>query len=120
MEKRGFKTGKKDLRYGFDAGQRIRVVETQDGNHSTNLLATVWKSMRPSCPKRTTLGKYTLRILPPDWDDFVQFHVETLGCTFCNANLAELRVTSEAPELTRQHNRFFNSTIGFLIQSCQA
>jgi len=85
---------------------------------AANLLTIVWESMRPSYPKRTTLGKYTLKILPLDWDEFVRFHVDTLGCTFCNANLAELQTKYQAPEVTSQHERFFNSTIGFLNRRC--
>jgi len=92
--------------------------ESMPDSIPTNLLTDVWESMRPSCPKRTTLGKYTLKILPPDWDEFVRFHVGTLGCTFCNANLAELQTKHQAPEVTSQHERFFNSTIGFLNRRC--
>lgn len=81
---------------------------------ATNLLTTVWESMRPSCPKRSTLGKYILKILPPDWEDFITFHLVTLSCTFCNANLMELQTSGEVPDKASQHMRLFNSTIGFL------
>jgi RNA polymerase sigma factor (sigma-70 family) len=87
---------------------------------ASNLLTSVWETMRPSCPKRTTLGKYTLKILPSDWEDFVRFHVETLGCTFCNANLVDLNVTSESSERSSQQIRFLHSTIGFLQRSSAA
>ncbi len=81
---------------------------------ASDMLTSVWETMRPSCSKRTTLGKYTLRILPCEWEDFVRFHVETLGCTFCNANLVDLSVTSESTAKPSQHLRLFHSTIGFL------
>ncbi len=77
-------------------------------------LTSVWEAMRPSCPKRTTLGKYTLGILPANWEDFVRFHVESLGCTYCLANLGELQLPADAPEAAIQQQRMFNSTIGFL------
>ncbi len=91
--------------------------ESPSDSTATNLLTTVWEAMRPSCPKRTTLGKYTLRILPDDWNDFVKYHVETLGCTFCNANLVELETTSISSDFEIQRDRLFSSTIGFLARS---
>jgi RNA polymerase sigma factor (sigma-70 family) len=81
---------------------------------ASDILTSVWETMRPSCPKRTTLGKYTLGILPSDWEDFVRFHVQTLGCTFCNANLVDLNVTKESTASSLQEFRFLHSTIGFL------
>ena len=76
-----------------------------------HLLTSVWESQRPSCPKRTTLGKSVLGILPPEWEDFVEFHVNTLGCTFCIANLVELSSTGETKSA---NERLFTSTVGFL------
>lgn len=76
-------------------------------------LEQVWLDQRPSCPKRTTLGKYALEILPSDWNDFVHFHVCVLGCGFCQANLVELQeVEGEASPETAEV--LFQSTIGFL------
>lgn len=76
-------------------------------------LREIWEAHRPSCPKRTTLGKYTLGILEPEWDDFVRYHLDTLGCTFCQANLVELR-QDEADEGTSTRQQLFQSTVGFL------
>jgi len=85
-----------------------------EGAETASLLTSVWESLRPSCPKRTTLGKYTLGILPPHWDDFVRFHLETLGCSFCAANLAELQTPDETDEAFASRDRLFQSTVGFL------
>ena len=94
----------------------VSSSESADTLIASDILTSVWETMRPSCPERTTLGKYTLRILPENWDDFVRFHIETLGCTFCSANLADLQTTSESPVTNTQHKRFFDSTIGLLNQ----
>jgi len=80
------------------------------------LLTSVWESERASCPKRTTLGKFTLGILPPNWDDFVSFHVRVLGCCFCVANLDELTLPPAATESAEVEQRLFTSTVGFLKQ----
>ena len=77
-------------------------------------LNQIWEDLRPSCPKRTTLGKFTLEILPPEWTDFVEFHVKQLGCDYCRANLQELSDQIDANESERVNEQLFQSTIGFL------
>ena len=96
-----------------DAGTAT-TEETLASEVSGNLLTSVWEAQRPSCPKRATLGKFTLGILPPEWDDFVQFHVNTLKCSFCNANLAELQTGTEDSGKNATQRRLFESTVGFL------
>ena len=80
-------------------------------NFQETSLREVWEDHRPSCPKRSTLGQYTLGILPVAWNNFITFHVTTLGCIYCNANLTEL---SENEPSTQQADHLFRSTIGFL------
>lgn len=75
-------------------------------------LQAIWRDLRPGCPKRTTLGKYTLEILPEEWDSFVRFHTEALGCEFCGANLTELN--QEVEKHSDRNEQLFQSTIGFL------
>ena len=84
---------------------------------ASDLLTEVWREGRPGCPKRTTLGKYILGTLTEDWDDFVSFHVERLGCEYCGANLDDLSIEINAPadgsnEALR--GRIMESTVGFL------
>ena len=81
-------------------------------------LQAIWLDQRPSCPKRTTLGKFSLEILPQRWRDFVHFHVNVLGCGFCQANLTEI-TQQDLPANQTNINRgineaLFQSTIGFL------
>jgi RNA polymerase sigma factor (sigma-70 family) len=77
-------------------------------------LNQVWENQRPSCPKRTTLGKFSLELLPDDWTDFVHFHVNLLGCSYCRANLEELEDESGTTESRQFSQQLFQSTIGFL------
>ena len=92
----------------------VRAVlgEAHGSELSGDLLTEVWENQRPSCPKRSTLGKFSLGILPPDWEDYVSFHVSVLGCTFCNANLSELELQASNAASSREE-RLFQSTIGF-------
>ena len=77
-------------------------------------LRSVWELQRPGCPKRSTLGKYSLEILPSEWHDFIDFHVVTLRCTFCLANLSELTAVNEDHTRPESPSQLFHSTIGFL------
>lgn len=91
--------------------------EDSESDRSSELLTEVWRDGRPSCPKRTTLGKYVLGTLSDDWDDFVTFHVERTGCEFCAANLEDLSAEINTPaddsdQLLR--GRILESTVGFL------
>lgn len=81
-----------------------------------NLLTPIWEAQRFSCPKRSTIGAYLLGTLEPDWQDYVHFHVEKLGCRFCRANLQDLQEqNSAAAEPLRA--RIMESTVGFLHKS---
>ncbi len=88
------------------------TAETPDEEFVPPNLQAIWRDLRPGCPKRTTLGKYTLEILPEPWDSFVRFHVEALGCEFCGANLSELN--QEVENHSAKDEQLFQSTIGFL------
>ncbi len=78
-----------------------------------NLLTRVWEAARPSCPKRSTIGKYLLGTLDEDWQEYVRFHVETLGCRFCQANRDDLAAEREADDNEIFRQRVFQSTVGF-------
>lgn len=90
-----------------------------EAEQSSDLLTEVWRDGRPGCPKRSTLGKYVLGTLPEDWDDFVMFHVERIGCEFCAANLEDLSAEINAPSDNSSgslRGRILESTVGFLNQ----
>jgi RNA polymerase sigma factor (sigma-70 family) len=77
-----------------------------------SLLTDVWEYHRFSCPKRNTIGAYLLRTLDDDWQKYVDFHLNILGCRFCRANMEDLQAeTQDVPSL---HARIMESTVGFL------
>jgi len=82
-----------------------------------NLLTEIWESHRLSCPKRSTLGTFLSEALEPGWFDYVDFHLTTVGCHFCRANLKDLKrqETTNGQQLLRK--RIMASTIGFLTGS---
>lgn len=79
------------------------------------LLSQIWQDGRMSCPKRSTVGAWLLGTLDPEWREYVRFHLERLGCAFCQANVEDLRRQEREAEHTRSfRNRIMESTVGFL------
>jgi hypothetical protein len=83
------------------------------GVHS---LGEIWRRHRLSCPPREQLGSYLLRTLPKGTSQYIKFHIETVGCRLCQANLADLEnQQAEAAETIRQRRRkYFQSSAGYL------
>jgi RNA polymerase sigma factor (sigma-70 family) len=88
----------------------------QSGEQSLDetLLTQLWEANRPSCPKRSTIGKYLLGTLDAPWRDYVDFHIHKLGCRFCLANRDDLDAETKAPQPRAACQRIIQSTIGFL------
>ncbi|MCF7958476.1 MAG: sigma-70 family RNA polymerase sigma factor [Phycisphaerae bacterium] len=83
-----------------------------------SMLSEIWESQRLSCPKRSTIGAYLLETLDEDWYNYVNFHLNTLGCHFCRANLEDLRQQQEeSKQQTTFRQRIMESTVGFLKKS---
>ena len=80
-----------------------------------SMLTRLWELHRPSCPKRSTVGKWLLGTLENGWADYVSFHIETLGCRFCQANKNDLGPDSAASNSVR--DRIMQSSVGFFRQS---
>ncbi len=79
-----------------------------------SMLTQVWELARPSCPKRSTIGAYLLKTLEKPWADYVDFHLNKLGCHFCRANLQDLQDQTKEDNTAQVHARIMESTIGFL------
>ncbi len=81
---------------------------------SDAMLTEIWETQRLSCPKRSTIGAYLLETLDSPWRQYVDHHLNKLGCRFCLANLADLRRQSAGPQRRVVHDRIMQSTVGFL------
>jgi len=79
-----------------------------------NLMTDVWKLQRFSCPKRSTIGAYVLGTLDSKWRQYVDFHINTIGCRFCMANLHDIQEQSAQKQSRRFQARIMESTAGFL------
>jgi len=79
-------------------------------------VGAVWRGHRLSCPTRSQLGSFLLDALDPQWQDYIRFHLELVGCRVCQANLADLKARQEeqVPATVERRRRLFQSSVGQL------
>ena len=65
------------------------VVEQEDRGEHT--VGAIWRRERVSCPTRDQLGGYLLGAGDSELLDYVEFHLKTIGCPYCQANLDDLK-----------------------------
>ena len=103
------------LRHSEPLRRQLRgLMEERDrGEHS---IGAIWRRQRLTCPSREQLGSYLLEALEPEQQDYVDFHLKTVGCSYCLANLADLKSQQEEPvtNVQQRRKRFFESSAGFL------
>jgi len=92
--------------------QKVPIEDASE--HFENMINEVWEQQRLSCPKRSTIGAYLLETLDENWHSYVDFHLNELGCHFCQANLEDLRRQTANNKTTDMHVRIMESTVGFL------
>jgi hypothetical protein len=92
---------------------RALIGERDRGEHS---IGAIWRGQRLSCPSREQLGSYLLGVLEAGWQDYIDFHLKTIGCAFCQANLADLQALQKEPatQAHKRRQRFFESSAGYL------
>ncbi|MEX0702610.1 MAG: hypothetical protein WD069_10990 [Planctomycetales bacterium] len=82
------------------------------GLHS---VGEIWRRSRLTCPSRAELGAFLLGTLARQRGDYLEFHLRTIGCRYCNANLADLERSAAADaDAPRRRARFFQSSAGRL------
>jgi hypothetical protein len=95
---------------------RQAMQERDRGEHS---LGAVWRRERLTCPTREQLGSYLLQVLDDDLQGYLDFHLRTVACPFCLANLADLQALQQEPANAKERRRrYFQSSAGYL-QACQ-
>lgn len=99
-----------------EALRRLLRVVMQDRDRGEHSVGAIWRRARLSCPSREELGSYLLQVLEPGLQDYVDFHLRTIACPFCVANLADLQsLQKEAtPRVHERRRKFFESSAGYL------
>lgn len=84
------------------------------GVHS---LGAIWRRQRLTCPTREQLGSFLLGVLDPAHADYLQFHLDQVGCRYCNASVEDLReqhAAANAKESESRRSKYFQSSAGYL------
>ena len=90
----------------------LRQQRDEEG-HS---VGEIWRRGRLSCPSRHQLGSFLLGALPGELADYITFHLETVGCRYCNANLDDLREADKqsSNETAQRRQKYFQSSAGYV------
>jgi hypothetical protein len=83
------------------------------GVHS---VGEIWRRQRLSCPPREQLGSYLLGALEPTHSEYIGFHLQKIGCRYCQANLEDLRRQQQetAETVKTRRTKYYQSTAGHL------
>jgi len=104
-----------ELRQSDALRQQLRqlIQERDRGEHT---VGAIWRRYRLTCVPRDQLGSYLLGVLDEDLQEYVQFHLQTIGCAFCLANLADLQNQQReaAAQVKERRRRYFQSSAGLL------
>ena len=107
-------TIEQSLRDSEPLRQQLAVI-ARDSDHGGYSVGEVWRRSRLSCPTRGQLGAYLLQALDDGPREYIDFHLQTIGCRVCNANLADLQQANAAvPEKQRRRRKYFESSAGYL------
>ena len=79
-----------------------------------DILTEIWESQRLSCPRRNTIAAFLSENLDVKWFDYVDFHITTIGCHFCRAELKDLMVPNRTDQQLQE--KIFASTVGFFTK----
>jgi hypothetical protein len=89
-----------------------RLASRESGVHT---LGAIWRRHRVTCASREELAEYLAGKLEIGPRDYLQFHLETIGCRFCQANLEDLRAEQkEGTARQVRRKKFFDSSAGLL------
>lgn len=104
-----------ELRANPKLGKRLAAINGRR-DAGVHTIGEIWRRHRVSCPTREQLGSYLLEALDTQQMDYYRFHIEEVGCRFCNANLHDLRMQQEEKaEITAtRRTKYFQSSAGYL------
>lgn len=102
------------LRDSEDLRQRVAGVSRRR-DQGAHTVGEIWRRRSLSCPSRSELGSFLLGTLDSDQHQYVDFHLRTVGCRYCIANLADLEgELNKSDEAPRRRKKFFESSAGYL------
>lgn len=96
-----------------DTELRNRLAELISRRDSgVHTLGDIWRRNRLSCPSREELGSFLLGAIMDDSANYIRFHLESIGCRYCQANLEDLRSNQPENVTSARRQRIFQSSVG--------
>lgn len=87
----------------------LMAVQDQGGQ----TVGEIWRRGRVSCPSRALWTAYHDGQIGETLRRYLEFHLETIGCRFCAANLDDLKSSDDAAAKSRRQ-KIFQTSIGRL------
>jgi hypothetical protein len=95
--------------------QRLAAL-IADLDHGGRTVGEIWRRSRVSCPSRSVWTAYLDDQVGEGLRRYLRFHLETIGCRYCAANLDDLQSSDDAAAKSRRH-KIFQTSIGRLKAS---
>lgn len=105
----------KAVREDQELGHRLAAIHSRRGA-GVHTLGEIWRARRLSCPTREQLGSWLLGAMDEDHADYIGFHLEVVGCRYCQANVADLRAQQDGADqaAVARRRKYFQSSAGYL------
>ncbi|MEQ1828712.1 MAG: hypothetical protein ABL921_22305 [Pirellula sp.] len=101
------------LRTEADLRQRLtHLIGRRDSGVHT--VGDIWRRHRLSCPSREELGSYLLGAMMDDQTEYIKFHIESIGCRYCQSNLEDLSERHSRDAVIARRKKYFQSSVGRL------
>jgi hypothetical protein len=104
-----------ELRKKPDLLKQLAAINARrdSGVHS---VGEIWRRERLSCPPREQLGSYLLGATDGGLTEYIDFHLQKVGCRLCQANLEDLRRQQQetAETVKTRRSKYYQSTAGHL------
>lgn len=103
----------KALRDSAELRAKLEEVRRETGP-SEHSLGSIWREQGLTCLTRDQLGAYLMGSLEPNFKDYARFHLETVGCPYCLANLEDLRADDdeESEAVGSRRDRLYDAVRG--------
>ncbi|WP_437230080.1 hypothetical protein SH661x_001772 [Planctomicrobium sp. SH661] len=84
-------------------------------DHGGHTVGEIWRRGRLSCLSRSQLESYLLKNSPEELADYIEFHLQTIQCRYCLANIEDLQRSQQTGNSEqRLQKRYFDSSAGLL------
>ncbi len=100
------------LRDSAELQQRLSELVVQHESGQLDL-AEIWRRRRLTCPSRSTWSAWLVGRIGGEFREYLEFHLDQLGCRFCAANVADLQSSGD-PESNQRVRKFFETSVGRL------